>query len=98
MKKSFYPWVVWLGLSLPLPGAKQPPAHPVNLNTATATEFMQLPGVGRRTAERILAFRKANGPFQRPEDLLGVKGIGEKAFRRLQPHLTVASAAAEGDR
>jgi competence protein ComEA len=65
------------------------PERPVNLNTATATELMQLPRVGPRTAERILAFRAAHGPFRRPEELMNVKGIGEKAFLRLQPHITV---------
>ena len=50
---------------------------------------MQLPRVGPRTAERIIAYREANGPFQRPEDLMNVKGIGEKTFLRLQPYITV---------
>ncbi len=68
---------------------RRPPERPVNINTATATELMQLPRVGPRTAERIIAYREANGPFQRPEDLMNVKGIGEKTFLRLQPYITV---------
>lgn len=80
-------------LFLPLPGApaKVPPA-PVDLNSATATELMQLPRVGPRTAARILAYRKANGPFQRPEEIMNIKGIGEKAFLRLRPHLRAGEA------
>jgi competence protein ComEA len=62
----------------------------VDLNSATVTELMQLPRVGARTAERILAWRRENGPFRRPEDLMAVRGIGEKAFQRLRPHITVA--------
>jgi len=84
--------LLWL-LALPLNGgAKTAPEHPLDLNAATATELMQLPRVGARTAARIVAFRRDHGPFQRPEDLLGVKGIGEKAFRRLLPHLTVGAS------
>jgi competence protein ComEA len=70
--------------------ARRAPERPVDLNSATITELMQLPRVGARTAERILAWRRENGPFRRPEDLMAVRGIGEKAFRRLRPHITVA--------
>jgi competence protein ComEA len=68
----------------------------VDLNTATLTELLQLPRVGARTAARILAFRKANGPFRRPEEIMNIQGIGEKAFRRLQPHITVGGTPPEG--
>jgi competence protein ComEA len=64
----------------------------VNLNTATVTELMQLPRVGQRTAERILAFRKQHGGFQRPEELMNVKGIGEKSFAKLKPFLSTIPA------
>ena len=82
-----------LALALPLAAAgKAPrqPQHPVDLNTATVTELMQLPRVGQKTAERIVAFRKEHGGFQRPEELMNVKGIGEKAFVRLKPFLAAA--------
>jgi competence protein ComEA len=64
----------------------------VNLNTATVTELMQLPRIGQRTAERILAFRKQHGGFQRPEELMNVKGIGEKSYARLKPFLATSAA------
>ena len=73
------------------PGPKAP-AEPVDLNTATATELMQLPRVGPRTAARILEYRKAHGSFRRPEELMQVKGLGEKAFLRLKPHLRTSEA------
>jgi len=87
-------WALGLGLcgALLLAGPRRPPEHPVNLNTATVTELMQLPRVGPKTAQRIIAFRQEHGPFQRAEDLMQVKGIGEKTFRRLQPYITVAGA------
>ena len=72
--------------------APKAPAHAINLNTASATELMQLPHIGERTAERIVLFRKEHGPFKRSEELMGVKGVGEKSFARLRPYLTVASA------
>lgn len=84
-------------LALPLAAAgKAPrqPQRPVNLNTATVTELMQLPRIGQKTAERIVAFRKEHGGFQRPEELMNVKGIGEKSFSRLKPFLALASAPA----
>jgi len=85
------PWLAGLGLcgALLLAAPRPAPERPVNLNTATVTELMQLPRVGPRTAERIVAFRREHGPFQRPEELMNVKGIGEKTFRRLQRHITV---------
>ena len=52
----------------------------VNINTATVDELMELDGIGQKVAERIFAFREKNGPFQKPEDLMMVKGIGEKIF------------------
>ena len=76
------------------PKAAQAVLRPVDLNTATVTELMQLPKVGQRTAERIVAFRKEHGGFKRPEEVMGVKGIGEKAFTKLKPYLLVAAPAA----
>lgn len=50
----------------------------VNINKATLDELMTLEGIGQKYAQRILAFREKNGAFQKPEDLLLVKGIGQK--------------------
>jgi competence protein ComEA len=72
--------------------APRAPQRPVNLNTATVTELMQLPRVGQKTAERIIAFRKQHGGFLRPEELMNVKGIGEKAFAKLKPFLSAVPA------
>jgi competence protein ComEA len=53
---------------------------------------MQLPRIGQKTAERIIAFRKQHGGFQRPEELMNVRGIGEKSFAKLRPYLSSTAA------
>lgn len=60
----------------------------IELNSATEAELMLLPGVGEKMAATIIEQRKVN-PFQRPEDLMRIKGIGEKKFAKLQPYITV---------
>jgi len=61
----------------------------VNLNSASAVELITLPRVGKSTAQRIIAYREKNGPFKRVEDLMKVKGIGEKTFQKLAKLITV---------
>ena len=67
----------------------------VNVNTAAATDFEALPGIGPKTAARIIEYRTKNGPFKKIEELMNVPGIGEKNFLKLKPQLTVASVRAE---
>lgn len=66
----------------------------VNLNTATASELESLPGIGARTAARILEYRKTKGPFKKIEELMNVQGIGEKSFLKIRGQLTVGTGAA----
>ena len=61
----------------------------VNLNTASEAQLTLLPGVGEAVARRIITFREQHGPFQRPEDLMNVQGIGERTYGKLRPHLAV---------
>ena len=65
---------------------------PVNLNTASATQLEALPGIGKAMAERIVEYRQKNGAFKKAEDLMNVRGIGEKNFLKLKPLVTVAAA------
>jgi competence protein ComEA len=62
----------------------------INLNSATAAELEKLPGVGPATAARIVEYRQKNGAFKKIEDLMNVRGIGEKTFLNLKPLITVA--------
>jgi competence protein ComEA len=77
----------------------QSPAGPavaaININTASQQQLEELPGIGARTAERIIEFRQKNGPFRKVEELMNVKGIGEKSFLKLKPRLTVGAPKPE---
>jgi competence protein ComEA len=66
------------------------PAVTVNINTAGATELQQLPGVGAKTAARIIDYRQKKGPFKKIEELMNVQGIGEKNFLKLRNQLSVS--------
>lgn len=61
----------------------------ININTATAAELEQLPGIGPVKAQAIVAWRQQNGAFARIEDLTKVSGIGEKTFAKLKALITV---------
>jgi competence protein ComEA len=91
MKKSLLLLVLFgllFGLHSPLwadEGAK------INVNTATVEELTDLQKVGVKTAERIVAYRQANGPFETVADLKNVKGIGDKILVLNQNRLTVGN-------
>ena len=64
----------------------------VNLNTATATQIATLPGIGEKAAQRIIEYREKNGGFKKIEELMNVKGIGEKSFLKLKPLISVGDS------
>jgi competence protein ComEA len=74
---------------------KPSPAAVVNINTASAAEFEALPGIGAKTAARIVEYRQKNGPFKKIEELMNVRGVGEKNFLKLKPQITVAAVKTE---
>lgn len=65
---------------------------PINVNTATSAELEKLPGVGPAMALRIVEYRQKNNGFKKIEDLMQVKGIGEKTFLKLKPLVTITPA------
>ncbi len=67
----------------------------VNINTASAADLQRLPGIGAATAARIIEYREKNGPFSKPEQLMNVRGIGEKSFLKLKPLVAVTPPKAE---
>ena len=61
----------------------------IDINTASESELTQLPGVGPSLARRIVEYRAANGPFQLPDDLQNVSGIGANKFAKMEPYIRV---------
>jgi comEA protein len=77
----------WLQAQEPARSAVSSPV--INLNSATVPQLESLPGIGRATAERIVEYRQKNGGFKKVEDLMNVRGIGEKSFLKLKPLVSV---------
>lgn len=65
----------------------------VDLNKAGIGELTTVPGIGDVMAQRIVDWRKENGPFKRLEDLMKVKGVGEKKLAQLRPYLKIGRSS-----
>jgi competence protein ComEA len=61
----------------------------VNINTANVDELTDLPGIGPAYARRIVDYREEHGPFRKIEDLLNVRGIGDRTFEKIRDRITV---------
>lgn len=70
----------------------------INLNAATIEQLETLPGIGRKVAERILEYRTKSGGFKKIEELMNVKGIGEKSFLKLKPLVVVPPPKTDKDK
>ena len=62
----------------------------VNINTADASQLAMLPGVGAKSAQRIVEYRSQNGSFRKTSDLMQVKGVGAKSFERIAPYIALS--------
>jgi competence ComEA-like helix-hairpin-helix protein len=70
------------------PSQQQQILNKLDLNTASKVQLMRLPNVGESTAQKIIEYRKET-PFRQIEDLMKVKGIGEKKFQKIKPFIFV---------
>ncbi|HTQ09926.1 MAG TPA: helix-hairpin-helix domain-containing protein [Fimbriimonadaceae bacterium] len=66
---------------------KEPPAHPVDINTASSEELQQITGIGPATAAKILDYRKEHGTFKSLDELTAIKGISEKKLAAWRKYL-----------
>lgn len=91
-------WLTLMALLCLSAMAGQLPAHAaekktgqgkVSINQASTEQLMTLPGIGPAMAKRIVEHRSKNGPFKKVEDLMSVKGIGEKKFSKFRDRLTL---------
>jgi len=87
------------GLSTAAAAVAEDPAAPavsagkkININQATSAQLAMLPRIGAKVADRIVEYRKAHGSFNQPEQLMEVKGIGEKLFLQLKPYLSLSGS------
>ena len=61
----------------------------ININTASVEELKTLPGIGEKTAEKILIYREKNGNFRSTKDLINVSGIGEKKLEKIKDYIFI---------
>ncbi|MBW1634882.1 MAG: helix-hairpin-helix domain-containing protein [Deltaproteobacteria bacterium] len=66
---------------------KKAVARNIDINKADKETLTQIPGIGPKTADSILQYRKANGKFKSVNDLTNVKGIGDKSLAKMKPFL-----------
>ena len=63
-------------------------AEKININKASAVELTQLKRIGPKLSQRIVEYREKHGPFERPGDIMQVRGIGPKTFELNKDRIT----------
>ncbi|AUZ84062.1 ComEA family DNA-binding protein [Methylophaga nitratireducenticrescens] len=86
----FKKWIISLLLALSLSSFAAFAADKININTASADELQLLNGVGPSTANAIVQYREENGAFTTVDDLVSIKGIGEKKVAKIAENVTVS--------
>ena len=100
MKVRESAWRVSLGaliLFLLVPPTLGEEIPKIDLNTASLSQLNGLAGIGPVIAKRILELREKSGPFKRIEDLMNIRGIGEKKFLKLKDLITVKTPKQESE-
>lgn len=69
------------------------PDKKIDINTASAAELQKLPRIGEKVAQRIVDFRKQHGDFKKIEEIMKVKGIGERTFKLIKDLIVVKRKA-----
>lgn len=69
--------------------SRETKGFPVNINTASREQLQQLPRIGPAMAARIIEYRTQNGKFKNKEELMKVRGIGEKTFQNLKDMISI---------
>ena len=85
--------LIILSFSLAYAEAPKTAGPKVNINTATQAELEGLPQIGSKIAGQIIQYRTQNGNFKKIEEIMKVKGIGEKLFNQLKDLITVSAEA-----
>jgi competence protein ComEA len=75
----------------PLQAQSKATAKKVNINTASLDELQTLPRIGEKVAQRIVDYRKEHGDFKKIEEIMKVKGVGEKTFKLIRDKIEVGS-------
>jgi competence protein ComEA len=74
----------------PKPAVAAASTQVINLNTANAIQIATLPGIGPKAADLIVQYRQKNGNFKKVEEIMNVRGIGEKTFLKIKSRITVS--------
>ena len=94
MRKPLYVALITLMLAVSslafAADAPQTNAGVVNINSASAAQLALLPGIGEKTAQRIVEYRAAHERFAKAAELMEVKGVGAKTFERIAPHVVLS--------
>jgi len=80
---------LFLSFLPPLQAESMSKQEKINLNSASLAELQKLPKIGAKVAQRIIDYRKAHGKFKKIEEIMKVKGIGEKTFKQIKDLITI---------
>ncbi len=61
----------------------------ININNSTIEELILLPGIGEKTANKIVAYRKEHGKFSKVDDLIKIQGIGKKKLDKIRKYIII---------